>query len=251
MVRNDFYVYLIFGADGQPRYVGKGIGSRAESHVNRSRDNRLLRKEYGKGQELPLVFLREGLTEKQAFDYEKEFIIAIGRLDLGSGPLFNRLRGGGGISQAKSKTHAKAIGDGLRGKRKSAQHKAALKVAASKNGHKKSGSLKAYFASLTPAQKAARSKLISERTKRAMKNKEVRAKISRALTGKAQSEEQKRLSGEGVRRKYASDPVFFAKMRELLKTKSRMRGKKHSDETRAKMSASHLRRLQAASEAVN
>lgn len=92
-----FYVYVIFFVDGTPCYVGKGKGNRCESHFKRTH-NRYLHRLIQKYGQLPVVIIRENLTECQAFETETAFIRAIGRRDTGTGPLLNFTDGGEGSS---------------------------------------------------------------------------------------------------------------------------------------------------------
>lgn len=96
--KNDFYVYVIFRTNGIPCYVGKGRGQRSKHHAKFSH-NRHLRNIYNQaGGVLPLVKIREGLTDPEACSIERAFIAAIGRADLGLGPLVNFCDGGEGTS---------------------------------------------------------------------------------------------------------------------------------------------------------
>jgi hypothetical protein len=95
---NDYYVYVIFRPNGIPCYVGKGKGRRAEHHARFSH-NRHLKSIYNLADgNLPLVKIRQGLTDAEACETERAFIAAIGRRDLGKGPLVNFCDGGEGLS---------------------------------------------------------------------------------------------------------------------------------------------------------
>lgn len=96
--KNEYYVYVIFRPNGIPCYVGKGKGRRSEHHALFSH-NRHLKNIYSQaGGKLPLVKIREGLTDPEACEIERAFIAAIGREDLGLGPLVNFCDGGEGRS---------------------------------------------------------------------------------------------------------------------------------------------------------
>ena len=95
---NDYYVYVIFRPNGIPCYVGKGKGRRAEHHARFSHNKHLKRIYNQAGGILPLIKIRQGLTDSQACETERAFIAAIGRLDLGKGPLVNFSDGGEGLS---------------------------------------------------------------------------------------------------------------------------------------------------------
>jgi hypothetical protein len=92
-----FYVYAFLrsadssvGAKYSPYYVGKGKDARAyswhRSGASRPTDSNFI------------VFVQEGLTEKEAFDLEKYCITLYGRVDLGTGILRNLTDGGEGKS---------------------------------------------------------------------------------------------------------------------------------------------------------
>lgn len=95
-----FYVYLIFRPNGIPCYVGKGKGRRSKIHATKNTNphlNSIYRLNNG---ELPIVKIKEGLSEKEAFEIEKIFIRVIGR-EIHGGPLVNQTDGGEGVSGYK------------------------------------------------------------------------------------------------------------------------------------------------------
>jgi hypothetical protein len=95
---SSFYVYVIFRPDGSPCYVGKGKGNRWR-RLRRRRNPRLERIIAKGARELPIIKIREGLTEAQAFEVEVALIAAIGRGK--NGPLVNMTDGGDGTSGYK------------------------------------------------------------------------------------------------------------------------------------------------------
>jgi len=94
-----YYVYVYFRPNGQPCYVGKGKDNRwvehlrISNHYNKHFANII--KKYG--ETLPIVKIRCNLTSREACDVEIALIAAIGRLDLGTGPLVNLTSGGEGL----------------------------------------------------------------------------------------------------------------------------------------------------------
>ena len=85
-----FYTYAYLRVDRTPYYIGKGKGNRA------------YKKE--KGEIKPpkdksrIIFLKQNLTEEEAFKHEKYIIAVFGRKDLGTGILHNKTDGGDGAS---------------------------------------------------------------------------------------------------------------------------------------------------------
>ena len=99
----DFYVYVLFRENGVPFYVGKGRGKRWFRHEETARGSKrrdgnrhklaVIRKMHVAGLDVPKVKVATSLTDDQACAYEVAWIAAIGRADLGSGPLANMTNG--------------------------------------------------------------------------------------------------------------------------------------------------------------
>jgi hypothetical protein len=87
---NRFYTYAYLREDRTPYYIGKGSGKRA----------------YDKGKceikppkdKSRVIFLKQNLTEEEAFKHETYMIAVFGRKDLGTGILRNKSDGGEGVS---------------------------------------------------------------------------------------------------------------------------------------------------------
>jgi hypothetical protein len=98
--RSDFYVYIKFDHFGTPRYVGKGQGNREYQHERYSSSNRdkdeFIERTWRFLGEVPTIRVHENLTEFLAYTYETVLIEAIGRLNIGTGPLTNLTGGGNG-----------------------------------------------------------------------------------------------------------------------------------------------------------
>lgn len=99
-VYSDFYVYIYFRLDGSPCYVGKGYRERWISHKRKSCNKHLAAIIKNSGGDLPVVKIRQGLTEVQANEIEVALIKAIGRKANG-GPLVNQTDGGEGARGRK------------------------------------------------------------------------------------------------------------------------------------------------------
>lgn len=120
MCREDkiFCVYIWHDPrDNCPRYVGKGLPSRPFVHLKPSGDmriGRMLKKRIKDGYDpQPTIF--QNLTEQEAFDLEKRLIAQIGRLDTGSGTLFNKTDGGDGVAgRVVTDEHRQHISNGVK-----------------------------------------------------------------------------------------------------------------------------------------
>lgn len=121
--KNEFYVYVIFRPNGIPCYVGKGKGQRADHHARFSH-SKYLRNIFNKaGGKLPVVKIREGLTDAEACSTEIAFIAAIGRIDLGTGPLVNLCEGGQGVAGLyQSAEKSQRISAKLKGRKFTEEH---------------------------------------------------------------------------------------------------------------------------------
>jgi hypothetical protein len=119
---NRYYVYAylrsetsVHGEIGSPYYFGKGKNKRAftRSHRLLPNDDRFI------------LILRDGLTEEEAFNWERMLIGEFGRVDLDTGCLRNLTDGGDGTSnptpatKAKWKAARKGSGNSFFGKRHS------------------------------------------------------------------------------------------------------------------------------------
>jgi hypothetical protein len=131
-----FYVYAYLRKDGTPYYIGKGKG-------NRIRGKHSIAVPPLERQKI----LFAGLTETEAFEGEIALIHCLGRIDIGTGCLRNRTRGGDGVAgnvltesskekirKARAKQvitpeHGKAVSRALKGKPKSAEHRYKLSEA--------------------------------------------------------------------------------------------------------------------------
>tara|TARA_Y100000114_G_C11725152_1_gene310548 strand:- start:43 stop:1293 length:1251 start_codon:yes stop_codon:yes gene_type:complete len=112
MTDNVFYTYAYLRKkDRTPYYIGKGKGKRAydSSHRVKVPDDKDR-----------IIFLKENVSEKEAWDYEREMIQFYGRKDLGTGILRNMSDGGEGPAnpspearKKNSERNKKAYADGI------------------------------------------------------------------------------------------------------------------------------------------
>jgi hypothetical protein len=119
----------MFREDGSPFYIGKGSGRRVLNHEKeagrgvKSIKCAIIRRMLAAGVEIPLVFIREGISEAEAFETEVALIKVLGRIDLRTGCLANMTDGGDGVSGASPEVNYKK-GSALRGKPLTNEHKA-------------------------------------------------------------------------------------------------------------------------------
>jgi hypothetical protein len=85
-MKNDFYTYAYLREDGTPYYIGKGRKYRAYSGNHKACP--VPPKER-------ILFLKQNLTEEEAFRHEIYMIAVFGRKDIATGILRNRSDGGG------------------------------------------------------------------------------------------------------------------------------------------------------------
>ena len=87
---NRFYTYAYLREDRTPYYIGKGSGKRIYCNTGRP-----CRKPKDKSR---IIFLKQNLTEEEAFKHEIYMIDVFGRKDLKTGILLNKTNGGDGSS---------------------------------------------------------------------------------------------------------------------------------------------------------
>jgi hypothetical protein len=102
-MNNKYYTYAYLREDGTPYYIGKGKGYRAyyknrRKQIQPPKDRRRI------------IFLKQNLTEEEAFRHEIYMISVFGRKDLGTGILRNRTGGGEGTANMiLSEEHKKSL----------------------------------------------------------------------------------------------------------------------------------------------
>jgi hypothetical protein len=119
---NRFYTYAYLRKNRTPYYIGKGS-------VNRIYQNngRYCNKPKDKSR---IIFLKQNLTEEEAFRHEKYMIAVFGRKDLGTGILHNRTDGGEGSSGlVLSKETKEIMSEARRGKTLTEEHRKKLSEA--------------------------------------------------------------------------------------------------------------------------
>ena len=117
-------LYFLIDEDATPFYVGKGELTRPNDHLKESRLKETkkprnkhkihkIRKTQRALGEVPIVIAAEGLTDAQSNEMEIAFIAAIGRADLGLGPLTNMTDGGEGLVNEGSKAKATRLANSI------------------------------------------------------------------------------------------------------------------------------------------
>ena len=207
-----YYTYAYLREDKTPYYIGKGKGNR---EYKRSRND--IRPPKDKSR---ILYLKQNLTEEEAFKHEIYMIAVFGRKDLGTGILRNRTDGGEGVSgRILSQESRRKISEANKGNTN------CLGKTHSKESRKK----------MSESQKGNTKRLgktHSEETKRKMSDS---SKGNTNWLGKTHSEETKRKMSEV--HKNPSEETR-KKLSEAQKGNTKMLGKTHSEETKRKMSAS-------------
>jgi len=198
-----YYTYAYLREDRTPYYIGKGTGKRIYSkqkYIKPPKDKSRI------------IYLKQNLTEEEAFRHEIYMIDVFGRIDLGTGILHNRTIGGEGVSGLIHSEETK------------------IKMSDAQKGEKNHN----YGKTHSEEQK----RKLSEAMKGKTHSEEHKRNISEAQKGRTHSEETKRKLSEAHKGKTLSDETK-RKLSEVNKGENHhMYGKTHSEETRKKMSES-------------
>ena len=189
-----YYTYAYLREDKTPYYIGKGKGNRAY-------------KKHRKGIGVPkdksrIIFLKQNLTEEEAFRHEIYMIAVFGRKDLGTGILHNLTDGGDGASGYVFSEETK--------RKQSEAHKG-----------------NTTWLGKTHSEETKRK--MSDTRKGKTHSEETKIKLSEAKKGKTFSEESKRKMSEAHKGKTFSEET----RRKMSETR---KGKIPSKETRRKLS---------------
>jgi hypothetical protein len=182
-----YYTYAYLREDRTPYYVGKGTGNRIYS------TNRTIKPPKDKSR---IIYLKQNLTEEEAFKHEKYMIAVLGRKNLGTGILYNMTDGGDGSSGCiPSEETRKKIGDAQKGRTHSEETK--RKMSEARKGN-------TYMLGKTLSEEH-RKKLIEAR-KGKTHSEESKIKMSDAQKGKTLSKEtRKKQSDAMIGRKWWND----------------------------------------------
>jgi molecular chaperone DnaK (HSP70) len=185
----EYYTYAYLREDKTPYYIGKGKGNRA--YIRGKKDTKPPK------DKSRIIFLKQNLTETEAFRHEMYMIDVFGRIDLGTGILRNMTDGGEGSSNPSEETRIK-MSESQKGKIFSEEHRRKLSEA-----HKGKTTSEEHRRKLSEAHKG---KTTSEDHKRkiseANKNpsEETKRKMSEAHKGQIPWNKGKILSEETKRK---------------------------------------------------
>jgi len=211
-----YYTYAYLREDKTPYYIGKGKGNRLYKKGSRV---------FAPPPKNRIIFLKQNLTEEEAFKHEVYMIAVFGRKDLGTGILLNRTDGGEGVSGAlRSDETRKKISEANKNQSKETRRK---------------------------RSEAQKGKTLSEETKKKISNSN-RGKLKSPHTDEAKYKMREYAKN---RRKEHNEKISKAtkgrvahnkgkKMSEEQKNKLRVAntGKKHTEETKRKISIKNIGR---------
>ena len=237
---NEFYVYMYLREDGTPYYVGKGKDKRAFSgsrNLNKPSEDRI-------------VFPYTNLTEEESFQKEIELIAKYGRKDIGTGILRNLTDGGEGASGAKrTPEQVERLRLSLMGKKRTAEQKLRMKQACQMTPERRQKLIEAAKKMSPESREARRQGFINmpEETRTRMIE-----KLRQANLGKKASAETK--AKMSLASKKSMTPERIEKMKligqkcmtpeKIEKMRQINLGRKHTDETRKKISERQIGRKQ-------
>jgi len=215
---NRFYTYAYLREDRTPYYIGKGQGNRINLNCGRG-----CRKPKDKSR---IIFLKQNLTEEEAFRHEKYMIAVFGRKDLGTGILHNKTNGGEGISgyefseETKEKIRQKAIGRKAseKTKKKLSEMRRGKKVHSEEWKKQQSEKMKGNTYGLGKKPSPETLKKMSESQKGRVISEEQKKKLSEAHKGKKLTEEHKKNIGKASKGRKLSEETK-RKLREINKNR--------------------------------
>ena len=232
---NIYYTYAYLRKDGTPYYIGKGKGSRCYKRGRRGCNPPLDKSR--------IIFLKQNLTQEEAFRHEIYMIAIFGRIDKGTGILRNLTNGGEGSSGYVHTNESKEkIGEASRGLKRNEETK--RRISASKKGkpHRKGikmsetarENISRAARQRPPASSKTREKMSEaqrNRSPRAPVSEETRRKQSEAKKGRKLSEETK-LKMSQVRKGKTGVPCSQEKK---LKISQANKGRTWTEEQRTKI----------------
>jgi len=194
---NEYYTYAYLREDGTPYYIGKGKGRRIYS---KAKDEIRIPKNKSR-----IIFLKQNLTEEEAFKHEIYMIDVFGRKDLRTGILRNKTDGGEGGAMMLGKKHKQEsiqrMSEIKKGKKFTEEHK--RKIGEAHKGrtlteeHKKKIGIAGKGRTYTEESR----KKISDARKGKTHTEETKRKMRESAKGRVHSEESKRKMSEAKKKK--------------------------------------------------
>jgi hypothetical protein len=187
-----FYTYAYLREDGTPYYIGKGTGRRIDNAS-------------GKSVKLPpkdrRIFLKENLTEEEAFKHEIYLIAIYGRKDLGTGILWNFTDGGDGTSGFRpTEVTRRKLSEASKGNTRLLGHRhsdeAKRRISEKSKGKRHSDETKRKISEKLKGKQNCLGRKLSEDTKRKMS--EAQRGEKHYLYGKSMPEESRRKISESI-----------------------------------------------------
>jgi len=232
-----YYTYAYLREDRTPYYIGKGKDDRIYSTCRRNTPPK---------DKSRIIFLKQNLTEEEAFKHEIYMIAVFGRKDLGTGILRNLTDGGEGLSgRVLSEETRRKLSEVHKGKTLSEEHK--IKLSEAKKG-KTSNRKGVILSEETKIKMSEAKKNPSEETRKKISDAHKANKtIPPSRKGSILSEEHRRKIGESNKGKICSEEtkrkIGEVKKNQSEETRKKIseahKGKTHSNETKEKMSEAH------------
>jgi len=203
----------------EPIYVGAGSGKRYRFFLlfksrikNEALYNKIVKIRERNFRQDPIVKkIKIGLSRNESFEWETKLIIAIGRLNLKTGPLFNRTNGGpGSVGVIRSKESKKKAGEKIKKRWENLEYKEKMKKI-----HKKS------WKNLTEERRSERIKQFNENKKSMYSSPESKEKLGNRMRDQWKDPEWRKNTLKAVsernKRKW-KDPEYRKKMITAIKS---------------------------------